>query len=71
MKLTVRFSLFSTALTLLLLVLKVFGIFGYSWWWVLLPWGIETVVALIFAAVSAWLMKSMWAREEEWIDEDF
>ena len=47
MRITIRFSLFATGLTILFITLKLFGIFPWSWWWVFSPFLFEMGIAIL------------------------
>ncbi len=47
MRITIRFSLFATGLTILFIILKLFGIFPWSWWWVFSPFLFEMGIAIL------------------------
>lgn len=49
---------FSTALLLIFIVLKLCGVIGWSWWWVLSPlwisWGLSLLIIGGMFAVECW-----------------
>ena len=50
--------LFTKALTLLFIALKLTGYIAWSWWWVLSPMWISWGVAMGVSLIAAWVVAS-------------
>lgn len=46
-----------TALAMVFVVLKLVGVIGWSWWWVLSPVWIEILISVALLAFVVWLAK--------------
>lgn len=54
----------ASALGIVFVVLKLCGVIGWSWWWVLVPWWIALGLTLVVLAILAVIFLVVWIIEE-------
>ena len=51
-----------TSLTLLFVILKLTGVVGWSWWWVLSPiWIASLIILMLFILTAVMVLVAAWA----------